>query len=60
LFDILNIFQRHLLKNIRRKNAEHSSLNNEKSRLGLELGRAKQDIASIMNEVNLPSVFCEE
>jgi len=41
---------RHLLKNIRRKNAENSTLNNEKSRLGLELVKTKQDIATIVNE----------
>lgn len=46
-------FRRHLLKNIRRKNAENSVLNTEKSRLGLELVRTKQDIATIINEVLL-------
>jgi len=47
------LFQRgkkHLLKNIRRKNAENSTLNTEKSRLGLELVKTKQDIATIVNE----------
>ena len=47
------LFQRgkkHLLKNIRRKNAESSMLNTEKSKLGLELVRTKQDIAAIINE----------
>jgi len=47
------LFQRdkkHLLKNIRRKNTESSTLNTEKSRLGLELVRTKQDIATIINE----------
>jgi len=47
------LFQRgkkSLLKNIRRKNAESSMLSNEKSRLGMELVRTKQDIATIINE----------
>jgi hypothetical protein len=39
-----------LLKNIRRKNAESSTVSTEKSRLGLELVRTKQDIAAIINE----------
>jgi len=42
--------KKHLLKNIRRKNAESSLLNTEKSRLGQELVRTKQDIATIINE----------
>jgi len=47
------LFQRgkkHLLKSIRRKNTESSTLNTEKSRLGLELVKTKHDIATIVNE----------
>jgi len=42
--------KRYLLKNIRRKSTENSALHSDKLRLDIELGRAKQDINSIMNE----------
>lgn len=48
-----DLFQRgkkYLLKNIRRKNTENPGLNTEKSRIGYELIKTKQDIATILNE----------
>jgi len=47
---MLAYFLRYLLRNIKRKNTETSMLGNEKSRLGMELVRTKQDIATIINE----------
>jgi hypothetical protein len=48
--DLFERGKKHLLKNIRRKNAESSTVASEKSKLGLDLVRTKQDIATIINE----------
>jgi hypothetical protein len=48
--DLFERGKKHLLKNIRRKNAENSTIATEKSKLGLDLVKTKQDIAAIINE----------